>query len=341
MTTSYELTALAAALAGLPGLAGLAPAGLVRLDAKGVSHDHWRLAGHDLVVRVARFHQWGLTPAAALAYEASAFERAAASRHTPRLHATVPVADGLPMGALVVDHVAGRPPRLPDDMGAIAAALAALHALAVPAECPPLLVHDDPFAATLAVIEEQAAFLPGAELAPQSREAIEAELDWARAEARRSGRARTPLALVGTDTHPGNFLVDGGGKAWFVDLEKALYGAAAIDLAHATLAASTGWDPDCAAALGRDEVRAFYRAYFDASEQASALGPTLDEFRRLTWLRTITWFGRWRADWAASKPDAERRAAPHIAAHVDASLAPAAVARQRWEWLGPDPLRLG
>ena len=54
------------------------------------------------------------------------------------------------------------------------------------------------------------------------------------------------------------------GTAVFVDIEKMLYGAPAIDLAHATVYTSTMWDADVAAALNDDEVAAFYAVYFDA-----------------------------------------------------------------------------
>ena len=344
MERTTDIAALAAALARVPGLAGVQPRDLAPLGAKGVSHDHWRIARRRLVARVARFHQWGLAPEAALAYEAAAFERAAASGHTPRLVATIPAGAALPTGALVVVEIAGRPPRLPGELPAIAQALASLHGLAVPppAGRPPLLVQDDAFADTLAVIEAQAASLPQADLARTSLSAIGEELEWARAEARRSGRPRQPLVLAGTDTHPGNFLVDGAGHAWFVDLEKALYGAAAIDLAHATLATSTGWDPDCAAMLSGGDVRHFHRAYFElaGARRAAEVLPALAPFRRLTWLRTITWFARWRAEWAESRPIAGAHAAHHVSAHVDACLAPGAIARQRREWLGPAPMDL-
>ena len=53
-----------------------------------------------------------------------------------------------------------------------------------------------------------------------------------------------PLTIALADTHPGNFIVDADGVAWFVDLEKVHIGSPAIDLAHAILPTSTLWHPD-------------------------------------------------------------------------------------------------
>src|SRR5215831_14881205 len=101
-------------------------------------------------------------------------------------------------------------------------------------------------------------------------------------------RQTQPLTVALADTHPGNFLVDRDGVAWFVDLEKVHVGSPAIDLAHATLATSTLWHPDVGKVLSRDETRRFYTQYLEkvGSTQAKALEPWLQPMRRLTWLRT-------------------------------------------------------
>ena len=314
------------------------------LTTKGISHDHWRIGDSGLVLRVPRMSQWGMTPDEQLAYEATAFERAAASGHCPRLRDTVPVCDALPRGALIVDLIDGRPPRLPGDLDAIVDAFAAIHQLPVPPrdEQPPLQIHADPVAATLRVIEEQAAFVPDALLSADARAMIGEELAWVRDFATR-GEPDIALCLVGTDTHPGNFLIDGGGKAWFVDLEKALYGVPPIDLAHATLAVATGWDPDCAARLTTDRTAAFYRRYLGrvGPARAAELSPWLLPLRRLTWLRTMTWFARWQAAWQGGDHPASRDAAMtrHIAAHIAASFEAGAIAAARADWLQPGLLQ--
>ena len=145
--------------------------------------------------------------------------------------------------------------------------------------------------------------------------------------------------LVATDAHPGNFLIDDDGTAWFVDLEKALYGAAPIDLAHATLLTSTGWDPDCRGVLEPDDVAHFYRTYLGlvGRQRAAELAPWLLPLRRLTWLRTVTWFVRWKVEWSDAAHAAMRnpRMAAHVRSHVDRCFEPETVAGMRRDWLDP------
>ena len=98
------------------------------------------------------------------------------------------------------------------------------------------------------------------------------------------------------DTHPGNFIVDRDGIAWFVDLEKVHVGSPAIDLAHATLATSTLWHPDVGKVLSRADVQAFLHAISREGRTPAGrrLEPWLLPMRRLTWLRTTLFMARWR-----------------------------------------------
>ncbi len=344
MSPPLSAARLAAALRKRPSAHATQGHALSVLTTKGISHDHWRIGDAGLVLRVPRMSQWGMAPDRQLAYEATAFERAAASGHCPQLHDTVPVCDALPRGALIVDLIDGRPPRLPDDLDAIADTLTAIHQMPLPAPAaqPPLQSHTDPVAATLGVIEEQAAYLPDAQLSGSVRAMIDEELVWARDFAA-EGEPDIALCLVGTDTHPGNFLIDDNDKAWFVDLEKALYGAAPIDLAHATLTVATGWDPDSATRLTTDQILAFYRRYLDCvgPARAAELSPWLLPLRRLTWLRTMTWFARWQTAWQGDHHPASRDAAMtgHIATHIAASFEADAIAEARADWLEPDLLQ--
>ncbi len=341
MNAPTSAEALAALLRQRPSAPATGGHVLSILTTKGISHDHWRIGESGLVLRVPRMSQWGMAPAAQLAYEAAAFERASASGHCPRLHDIVPVCETLPRGALIVGLIDGRPPRLPDDLAAIADAFTAIHQLPVPppAARAPLQTHSAPIAATLQVIEEQAAYLPDVQLSDEARAAIADELAWARDLATQS-EPDIALCLVGTDTHPGNFLIDREGKAWFVDLEKALYGVPPIDLAHATLAVATGWDPDSAARLNTGQTAAFYRRYLGrvGATRAAELSPWLLPLRRLTWLRTMTWFARWQAAWQGGDHPASRDAAmtEHIARHIAASFETDAIAEARTDWLVPD-----
>jgi hypothetical protein len=344
---TFELEIFAAALAGHAGLAGVTAADLEPMPQKGVAHAHFRVGLHGLVLRVPRLSQWALAAADNLAYQAECFRRAAPSGATPQIRAVLPISETMPRGALLVEEIAGRPPRLPQDLPAIAAALAKLHALPLPATeaRPPLVDHGGggPVAGTLAVIDRQAPALDAAELPDATRAALHQELAWARRLAAETAAADQPIALVGTDTHPGNFVIRPNGQAILVDLEKALYGSPAIDLAHCSLVTSTTWDIDVQSVLSRDETIAFYGDYLARIGETSAarLRPFLAPARRLTWLRTTMWCVRWRVaaatdqDWSTSRVD------PTLLAHMERRIAafcePEFIAAARAEWLSEAP----
>jgi hypothetical protein len=337
MAVMADATTIARALSAVPALRGLEADALVKLPDKGLAHRHWRIAGRALLVRVPRAPDAD----AALRRQAASFERLRRCARAPRLHAVVEPSPDLPGGALIVDEVAGRPPRLPAELSLIAETLAAIHALPLPApaERPPLPSPADPFAATLKTVEQNLAFLGRAGAEPDAIRQIKEEVAWARGfAAQRTDGNPAPCTLVVSDAHPGNFLVTAAGHAMFIDLEKGGYGSPAIDVAHATLRPSTRWDPDCGIALSRAEIERFVRAYFAAAGPAmqQAIAPSLLPMRRLTWLRTTLAFARFRVERSAAA------LAPTAAAHAEAviadSLSPAVIADVRQEWLGPDAL---
>lgn len=315
-------------------LPGFALEAIAPMPAKGLAHDHVRLVGLGLVARVPRWSQIGLDPAANLRRQAAGFARAAPSGHTPALHAVIEPGAGLPMGGLVVGEVVGRPPRLPQEMTAIAEALAALHRLPVPPPeaRPPLDSPADPVAATLAVIARQAVYFDRIGLPAAVRAVLEAE--WTEARRMPSLPPLPPACLVGTDTHPGNFLIDAAGTAWFVDLEKAQYGLPAIDLAHASLYTSTTWDPDVAAVLTPDAVAAFHAAWSAAVPPAlaEAMRPWLRPMRRLTWLRSLSWMARWQAEGERLGVGVLPAVQAHVRARIADFFSPATIERVRADW---------
>ncbi|HYD67737.1 phosphotransferase family protein [Azospirillum sp.] len=336
-----DLPALLSILTRLPAFSGLTAADLEPLPLKGVAHDHVRLRGRGVVARVPRWSQVGLDPAANLAYQATAFARAAVGGHTPELVAVLEPGPTLPMGALLVGEIVGRPPRLPADMPAIARALAALHRLPLPppAERPPLASPADPVAATLALVERQAAYFDTADLAPAARARLAEELEAARRDRPDLPMPVTlpvtlPITLVGTDVHPGNFLIDAAGKAWFTDLEKAQYGHPGIDLAHASLYTSTMWDPAVAAALSPGDVAAFHAAWEAAvpADLAAAVRPWLRPLRRLTWLRSLSWMARWKVEGERLSPGMPAELCAHLRARLDDVFRPDTIDRVRQEW---------
>jgi aminoglycoside phosphotransferase (APT) family kinase protein len=274
-------------------------ADLVPMAMKGVAHDHLSIARLDLVVRVPRLSQWSMPAEAALAYQAEGFRRLAPSGVTPTLHAVLPPDDLLPRGALVVDFVAGRAPRLPDELPALARTLAAIHRVPTipPRRRPPLADHaPNPIASTVALLDSHARFLDDG-VAPDIARLLKEELAWAQELARtaESAAVSAPITLVATDTHPGNFLVGPDGIARFVDLEKVLYGLPAIDLAHATLYTSTRWDREVMAVLDEGDQQRFHGAYAAAVGPApwARLEPWIGPARRLTCQRTTLLAVRW------------------------------------------------
>jgi len=335
-------SALIDALSQLPETRGLRAGDVVPMIAKGVNHDHYRLGRMAMVLRVPRATPWAGDAGAQLAGEAAAFERAQPAGVTPRLIAALPPTPALPRGALVVEEIQGREPELPRDLPVIAQALARLHALPLPPASAraPLPDHglEGPVAATLATIARQREFLPRADLEPATRAALEAELAEAERSALGIAPAEQPLALVGTDTHPGNFILRGDADAVLVDLERVCYGSPAIDLAHATLYTSTTWDLEVQAVLSPDDVSGFYREYLAqvGAERAALLRPWLLPARRLTWLRTMMWAVRLRALDESGDLSLNPRLARHIRARLNDFFDPGTVARVRAEWLqGP------
>ena len=301
---------------------GLPADRLAAMASRGVAHDHFRLIGAGLVLRVPRAQALqGLDPTAALARQAAAFRRAAASAHVPRLHDVIPPNPDLPFGGLLVTEILGRPPRLPDDMPAIATALAAMHALPVPPpdQRPPL--ETAPLRRLLAFVEGRVDLFAKAELPPAVLGVLLAELARAAAEVAELTAAglEGPPALVGVDVHPGNFLITPDGRAVLTDLERAQYGHPAADLAHASLPTSTRWDPGVAATLTDAETQNFYAAWETAvgEEAAERWLPAMATARRLVWLRTLTWMAHWRLGGRAAAP----AMAPALLAHMDAHAA--------------------
>jgi aminoglycoside phosphotransferase (APT) family kinase protein len=320
--------ALLAALRERPAFSALTLADLKPLPATGTAHGHVRLP-NGLLARVAYAHDGDRTAAARLATQAEAFRHLAPAGRTPRLHDVIEPRPGLPGGALVVDCIEGRAPLLPDDLGAMADTLVRLHGLPLPPVGSSLPRQENPFLETLAAIEHNAMrFLDKAVPDSGARAEIAEELQLMRGMALAFGKRAQPLTIALADTHPGNFIIDRHGIAWFVDLEKVHVGSPAIDLAHATLASSTLWDPAVGKVLSPSEVQAFYTLYLDKvrRRQAVALEPWLMPMRRLTWLRTTLFMARWRVQTQSARDPADPTQwsdaglAPAMKAHIDARI---------------------
>lgn len=354
---SSNLTVLLDALRRLPPFADVEPADLQPMRVSGLAHDHVSIRGRAALLRVPKQSQFGLDAARNLAYQAACFERVSRSNHAPALRGVIAPSAEIPMGALVVEQIFGRPPRLPGDLPLLADCMARVHALPLPPPeaRKPLADHSNPVAGALAEIERQAAFLDDAPIDAAARAEILDELAWARRFSREARDRDQPVALVLTDTHPGNFLIDTDGKAVIVDLEKAVYGSPGTDLAHATLYTSTTWDIASRAVLSVAEVADFYRRYLRSAppELGRQLRPWFVPMRRITFLRAITWCVKWAVlrrqrkttgkhrlasteDWSAENSDPDLVA--HVADRVSDYLSPPTLERIRAEWCGSRPL---
>jgi aminoglycoside phosphotransferase (APT) family kinase protein len=206
--------------------------------------------------------------------------------------------------------------------------LARIHALPLPPATSPIPRQTNPFLQTLEAIELNVLrFLDKAVPDPGARAEITEELRAMRGLAPALGRQVQPLTVALADTHPGNFLVDRAGTAWFVDLEKVHVGSPAIDLAHATLPTSTMWHPDVGKVLTKAEVQDFYDSYLARiGAKAGALRPWLAPMRRLTWLRTTLFMARWRVETRAPRDPAnpsqwsDSGLDPKMKRHIDARI---------------------
>lgn len=314
------------------------------LPDKGLAHWHVRLPASGLLARVPKQSQMDLPAAANLAYQAACFARAAPSGHVPRLHAVLAPSENLPRGALLVEEIMGHPARLPYDLSALVQALAAIHALPLPPEAKraPLLNPTDPMAALLKEIAQQAQHLDAAQLPAASRFGIHTV--WVQLKTACAQRTQPwPKRLIAFDAHPGNFLLRADGSAVLVDWEKARYGVAALDVAHATLVTSTTWDIDSSFALNPAQVLDAY-ACWQQSLGAECAGDPRDWWlaRSAMWLWSVTWCAKWRAcaaqagrssgdgeDW--STEHSEEPLALHVCGRVDDYLSTASVDSVRAE----------
>ena len=170
------IDSLLSALRERPAFSTLTAADLKPLPATGTAHGHVRLP-NGLLARVAYAHEGDATAATRLATQAEAFRHLAPSGRTPRLHDVIGPRPGLPGGALIVDLIEGRAPRLPEELALMADTLARIHALPLPAANSPIPRQKNPFVETLAAIEQNAArFLDKAVPDAAARAEIEEEL---------------------------------------------------------------------------------------------------------------------------------------------------------------------
>ncbi|MEA2118670.1 aminoglycoside phosphotransferase family protein [Halovibrio sp. HP20-50] len=296
--TEARLDALASELKR----AGISYQTLTPMADTGLAHDHvWiHREGDDWVARLPKQSQMNLPPEENLAYQTACYERSSPGGHTPQLYDVLPPSNQLPRGGLLVEAIRGRLAKLPEDLPAVAEALASLHRQPLPNEKAPLLAPADPWQAMVSEVHQQAQWLADAQLSSKVTQRIKQELDLLPPRL----NDVTPT-LISFDTHPGNFLIRDDGRAVLVDLEKCRYGLPGIDLAHTSLYTSTTWDISSQAVLSLEEVIHFYRRWQAAMSETPDTD-TLVACRRATWLWSLTWCAKWRAQHLNAK-DAQQR----------------------------------
>lgn len=337
---SNSAARLSIALAADLSAIGFPDAELELMPGTGVSHNHYRITGTDWILRAAHLSQSGMEAAGQLAIQAAAFERAAPSGATPKLKAILPVSEALPRGGLIVERIDGRLSQSAADLPDMARALAAIHSLPIPkhSERAPILHHMNPFVPLAANVKATLeVYLSSAGLTAKGQAMIEDRLQWLIATARHDMGATTSCLTV-SDAHPGNFRMLDDGRAVFVDLEKPAYTCPTIDLAHAVIGISSAWDPAAGLVLTAADRQAFVDAWLEAvpASVAAMAEPRILMARRAVWLRTISFFMKWRKESAVQGPwSAERlgkEAASHFRSHVDASLSEAGILAAAEDW---------
>ncbi|MCC2114070.1 MAG: aminoglycoside phosphotransferase family protein, partial [Hyphomicrobiales bacterium] len=261
------LEALSTALAVRPGFGAGTADVISLLPDTGLAHWHARIGDSGRLARIPKQSQMQLGAAKNLAYQVASFQAGEPSGHTPKFFGAVDPGDGLPMGALIVEAIEGRAPKLPNELAAIAETLAALHRCPMTGPAESLKRAANPLTSMLLEVRDQAEYVEAADLDEAAEAAINAELQTVYRAVERAGRA--PRALISFDAHPGNFLVEESGRAVLVDLDKTRLSSPGFDLAHATLYTSTTWDVNVQAILTKAETAGFYRAWIDAMSEAA------------------------------------------------------------------------
>ncbi|MDR9393723.1 MAG: hypothetical protein RI571_05280 [Roseovarius sp.] len=317
-------------------LSGITP---TLMPDKGLAHDHLTLPGTGWIARIPKQSQMNLSAEENLAYQTACFDRASQSGHAPRLHSVLPPSVALPRGGLIVEKISGRAASLPGDLPAIMDALAAIHRLPLPDEDArePLLTPSDPLKGLLDEIAAQSGFVTPAGVHDTTRQILEKNI--ARLKTLAEREERPPRSLISFDAHPGNFLIDATGHAFLVDLEKARYSAAPLDLAHATLYTSTTWDTHTQAVLSAAETAGACLRWLDRLPETGRENQLawILPLRRAMWLWSMTWCAKWRVlsdrdpasatggeDWAAQ--NSEIALIKHVRGRVDHYLEPGTAA---------------
>jgi hypothetical protein len=275
------------------------------LKSAGLTHDHYIIGDTGQLLRIPRRNQLDMTPADYLAHQKSCYDAAAPSGATPGMADLLPPSKDLPQGAMIVDYIESRRPETSEDKQAMARCMAALNVLPVP-ENSSVRRAPYPFQTQWFVMEELfGRYITGDKIAPAAQKLLLAEKDALRAEMDKlAKRAETlPQALIGADSHAGNFIIDDAGKAWFVDLEFLIADVPQIDAADAASPLTSQLDPANKAVFSAAEKKEFYKTWsaqsgYDRLPENEAL---LALSERMVNMRTLAWLCYWVQDGATEQ----------------------------------------
>ena len=281
----------------LSGLEKISKPDLIPIPTSGPAHEHIKINGYKLLVRVPKQSQLGLGALENLSYQEACFTRASASNHTPKLYETLAPTVDMPMGALIVEEIIGESLCLPQDVLPMCKALASIHSIPLPADIhkQPLKNPPNAITDTFKEVLDQSAFINKAQLEYDSECQIREEL--VKTGQLLAKNKKPVTSLIAFDSHPGNFLRTSTNKVILVDLEKARYGVPAFDLAHSTLYTSTTWDVDTFSILSHSNIAKFYEFWLEnvPKNLSESVREWLVDLRRMMWLWSITWCVKWLA----------------------------------------------
>ncbi len=270
---------------------------LMLLQGGGLSHDHIFLGDTDWLLRVPRANQLGMSSEEYLLLQKECYERVSVSGHAPSIKQLIPPSGSLKNGALVIQKIEGHRPRLPEDWGAMAKALASIHKEALPAITDPLEKAAAPFGSQkFLIFDVFKSSLDKVSLHEDSMNLINEELQALAAFFNNVAKnTNIPLALIGGDSHPGNFMIDKHGKAWLLDIEFATYDTPLIDLADAALPITACLDPDITPCRDKKGRTAFYDAWSKAvgGNSKEMLSKYMPWAERIVQMRTLLWLVDW------------------------------------------------
>lgn len=314
------------------------PQGLRLMQGGGLMHDHVDAGNSRHVFRIPRGNQLGLTAGKYLQLQFDIHARAGVCGHVPGTFGMVAPSAELPNGALIVKKIEGRKPEHAQDLLHVADALARIHTLEPLGHANAIAYWHKPFASQIPLLTQ--VFEEGLGRQDSDLRALIAQKRDRIVTKTRSFMDATPRfyrpRLIGGDSHPGNFMIDRGGKAWLVDMEYATYDTPLIDIADASAALPRRLEAEMGSDIRNADtgpMRARWLGRMAASGNAQPyVEHGLELADDIVNMRTVLWL----CDWNAKDPATKGLIAPATRSNWD-RLAADVLTRQAVNTLFPAP----